>query len=242
MKLLPCKDAEQVARRCADDVARVIERRPDAILILPAGNTPRPLFGELVRRQQSGSLDLSRAHIVQLDELVGVRPADSRSFHAFLRETLLDPLDRDGSRDHLMRGDAVDPDVEIARHAATLAGLGMPDLVVLGIGLNGHVAFNEPGTTASDGARRLPLAQKTLEGLAKEFAPNELPRDGITLGLRELRTGKSVRILATGAKKAPVIERLFQSEATSALPASLLTDHADLIVLVDEAAQGALTV
>ena len=240
MKLTSCRDAQDVARRCADQLQAVVATDPEAVLILPAGNTPRPLFAELVRRQDEGQLDLRRVHVVQLDELVGVAPADPRSFHAFLRDHLLDPLGRDGSRDHLMRGDAVDPDAEIARHAGALQRLGPVDLSVLGIGLNGHVAFNEPGTRLEDGARRLPLAPATAQTLVDAFAPDERPTEGITLGLAELNASRAVRILATGASKASILERLFQEPPSSDLPASLLGGHADVEVLADEAAKGAL--
>ncbi len=239
MKHHPCNTPENVASACADDIARILAQRPEAVLILPAGNTPRPLFAELIRRQGSGALDLSRAHIVQLDELVGVPPGDGRSFNAFLRTVLLEPLGRDGSRDHLMRGDAPSAEEEIARHGAVLEGLGPVDLAVLGIGLNGHVAFNEPGTLAGDGARLLQLAPKTIEGLKGEFEPQELPKTGITLGLVELRAAKAIRILATGANKGPILGQLLSASPSSELPAALLAPHADLVIFSDEDARGA---
>ncbi|MFT5289418.1 MAG: glucosamine-6-phosphate deaminase [Planctomycetota bacterium] len=239
MKHHPCTTPEDVAATCADDIARILARRPEAVLILPAGNTPKPLFRELVRRHEEGTLDMSRAHIVQLDELVGIPPEDSRSFNAFLRDFLLKPLGRDGTRDHLMRGDADDAAEEIARHGADLEGLGAVDLAVLGIGLNGHVAFNEPGTRATDGARLLQLAAKTIEGLEKEFEPQELPRTGITLGLVELRAAKTVRILATGTGKGPILGQLLSAESSSDLPAARLAPHDDLVIFSDEGARGA---
>ena len=236
VKLTICPDAQGVALACADAVSVVVGRRAEAVLILPAGNTPRPLLAELVRRHRKGTLDLSQTHIVQLDELVGVPGQDPRSFQAFLKEHLLDPLGRDGSRDHLLDGAAPDPRSEIERHAAELERLGPVDLAVLGLGLNGHVAFNEPGTPESEGARLLSLAAMTQAGLKPVFAPEERPTEGITLGLAQLRAARSIRLLVTGASKASILAQLLGEERSRTLPASLLAPHPDFEVYADRAA------
>ena len=113
-----------VARRAADIVGEVVARKPAAVLLLPAGNTPLALYAELLRRQASGTLDLAQAHFFQLDELIGVGVDDERSFHHFLRTELITPLPRDGRHDHLLDGTAPEPAKEIENHAARLNALG----------------------------------------------------------------------------------------------------------------------
>ncbi|MEW6071980.1 MAG: glucosamine-6-phosphate deaminase [Planctomycetota bacterium] len=236
MKLEACRDPLHVARACADRLEAVVRARPEAVLVLPAGATPRPLFAELVRRARGG-LDLRRAHIFQLDELVGLPPQDPRSFHDLLRKELLVPLGHPAARTHLLDGGAVDPAAEIARHAQELVRHGGADLVILGLGRNGHVAFNEPGSTLESPARLLALDATTVDGLNGTFSPGEVPAHGITLGLREIQASREVHLLVTGAAKAEILHAVLAEPPSPRRPASLLLAHAQLIVLADEAAR-----
>lgn len=230
---------EDVARGAADVVLDIVERKPEAVILLPAGATPVPLYAELVRRVGSGALDLSRAHLFQLDEIVGVGREDERGFQHFLRRHLLARVRRLPGRDHLLDGSCDDPRAEIARHGSELARLGGADLVLLGLGRNGHVAFNEPGSRLEDCARETHLDQPTLNGLAAQFAPHEMPARGITLGLAEIHASKKIGILVTGASKARILRTLAEIHPTPDVPASLLVEHADLVVFADGAAAGA---
>lgn len=227
-----------VARRAADLVQATVAAEPEAVLILPAGRTPVPTYTELVQRARTGELDLSRAYVFQLDELVGVGPDDPRSFHAFLRAHLLDHVERAEGRDHLLDGTARDPDDELARHAARLAALGGATLALLGLGRNGHVAFNEPGSALGDGARTLDLAPATRDALATAFGGTP-PALGMTLGLTEIAAAREIALLVTGASKAAVLERLVREPPAPELPASLLAG-ARLRIVADEEAASAL--
>jgi len=231
----------EVARRAADILGRVLAAKPEAVVLLPAGGTPVPLFRELVRRQAAGEVDLSRAHLFQLDELVGVSTEDPRSFHAFLRRELIEPLAqhcrREGARDHLLAGCVEDPEDAIVEHSRQLERLGGADLALLGIGCNGHVAFNEPGSQPAAQGRRVELAESTLVGLRKAFAPDELPTSGITLGLKEIGASKEIVLLATGAGKAAILSTLVQDDPSPACPASLLRERPTFLVLADEDAR-----
>lgn len=233
MRLERFPGPEDVARRAADIVARTVAARRDARLVLPAGGTPVPTYAELARRCGEGVLDLSGAHLFQLDELAGVAPADARSFHAFLREHLLDRVDRQPERDHLLDGASDDPEGEVARHAAALADVGGADLVLLGLGRNGHVAFNEPGSDADDGARVVELHDATRTALADRFGPDEAPMRGLTLGLREILATREVVLIVTGAGKADVLRDLVEGTDDAALPASCLARHPSLTILAD---------
>lgn len=233
MRLDRHASAEDLARAAADAVAAVVRRRADARILLPAGATPVPLYRELVRRVGAGELDLGRAWLVQLDELAGVGPADARSFQAFLREHLLGPLGRGGERDLVLDGAAPDLDAEIRRHAHHLLGLGGADLALLGLGANGHVAFNEPGSRPEEGARRVALAEATRAGLAAAFAPGAPPSEGLTLGLAEILTAGSVVLIVGGARKSDALAALLSRPPGPELPASQLLAHEGLTILAD---------
>ncbi len=234
MRIERLASEREVAQRAADGVARALAAKPNANLILPAGRTPVLFCDEIVRRHRAGELDLSRARLFQLDELVGVAPADARSFHAFLGSHVIAPAGLDHEGVFLLDGAASSPDDEIAAHRDALANAGGADLALLGIGRNGHVAFNEPGSQRTDRGRRVALAETTLEGLRLAFEPNELPTEGITLGIGELLDARAIVLLATGASKAAVVSRLIACEAPDpVLPASHFVGHADFRVLAD---------
>ncbi|MAB79726.1 MAG: glucosamine-6-phosphate deaminase [Planctomycetes bacterium] len=228
-------DVEGLAQRGAELVGEVLASNPEAVVLLPAGATPIPLYAELSRRQSAGAIELSRARLFQLDELVGVAQDDPRSFHAFLQRQFLDTIERT-DHPHLLNGCASDPAAEIQRHAVQLESLGGADLALLGIGSNGHIAFNEPGTAIDGPARLVSLAKETRAGLEQDFPKSEMPRHGITLGIREIFAAKKIVLIATGHSKAPCLRDLIRGPATQALPASLLNGHADFLVLCDEEA------
>lgn len=237
MRLIPLPDPAAVATHATDALRDVIEARRDARILLPAGGTPIPFYDEVRRRVRSGALDVRDAHFFQLDELVGVPPSDERSFHKFLREHVLDHVPRDPDRDHLLHGDAADPRREIERHGARLDALGGADLVLLGLGPNGHVAYNEPGSSTEDGSRVVELQAPTLAGLAEAFGDAH-PRLGMTLGLRDMLAGATIVLLVTGAGKRDALHRLRDHPATSDFPASLLAGHPSFTILADREATG----
>jgi len=241
MKLERFQRSDDVAARAADLVAEVLAREPAPVLLLPAGRTPEPLYRELVLRHRARELDLGRARLFQLDELVGVGSADPRSFQRFLIENLIAPADLElDERVRLLDGRASDPATEIARHAQALEALGGAHLALVGIGTNGHVAFNEPGSARGARARPVDLAATTRAGLARTFHAGEVPTRGITLGLLEILGARELVLLATGEGKAEVLRRLATRPPSDELPASHLCAHRSFRVLADEAACGLL--
>ena|SRR5688572_7816246 len=238
MRLVELPTDLAVAAAATDLLAATLRTRPRANVILPAGRTPRLLYAELLRRALRRELDLAQVRFFQLDEYVGCAPADARSFAAQLRRELLDPLRRKAEQDALLDGSARDPAAEIARHARALRDAGGADVAFLGVGRNGHVAFNEPGTRLIDGARIVDLADATRAGAAAEFAPAPAPTRGITLGLAEIAAAKQIALLATGAGKRAIVAALLREPASHERPASLLLDQRDFTLLVDAEAHG----
>jgi glucosamine-6-phosphate deaminase len=229
-------DEREVASAAADHLDATVRAQPAASVILPAGRTPLLLYAEILRRVEARRLDVARARFFQLDEYVGCGEDDPRSFRSLLRTHLLDPLRRPPERDGLIDGGASDPRAEIARHARELERAGGADLCFLGIGTNGHVAFNEPGSRLDQGARDVELAAATRAAAEAEFGPGRAPARGVTLGLREIHAARRVVLLVTGAAKAAILAALLDEPPSPARPASLLRDHPDLVVLADRAA------
>ncbi len=228
------------AAAAADLLEETVRAAPHARVILPAGRTPRLLYAEIVRRVRAGQLDLTAVRFFQLDEYIGVGRNDARSFHALLRSLLLDPLHRTPDQDELLDGAAPAPLAAIERHAARLTRLGGADLALLGIGANGHVAFNEPGTTLGQRARVVALSAETRAAAQGEFPRGRAPTRGMTLGLAEIAAARRIGLLATGSAKAHILATLFDEPPTAHRPASLLLGHADFTIFADVAAAAEL--
>ncbi|MFN3615248.1 MAG: glucosamine-6-phosphate deaminase [Rubrimonas sp.] len=236
MLILP--DALSAARRAADIVAAVVAVKPHAVLGLATGETMRPFYAELVARAQAGRLDLSRATTFNLDEYVGVAPDHPASFHAFMRAALLDHVVVAAA--HIPRGDAPDPEAEAARYDAAIDAAGGVDLQVLGIGRNGHLAFNEPTSSLGSRTRVKRLAEATRRANAAAFAPEPAPRRAITMGVANILEARACVLLATGAPKAEAVAAAVEGPLGAHCPASALQLHRATTVILDQAAAGRL--
>ncbi len=236
-RLVLAADPVELGRLAADVVAETLTGRPDAVLGLPTGSTPVPLYAELGRRGALGQINLSRAVAFALDEWLGVAPDHPATNAGFLRRHLSFPL----AALYLMRSDAVDPAAECGAFASRLAEAGGLDLAVLGIGINGHLAFNEPGSAFDSRCRWVELTETTRCAHQGEFGGLPLtPGRGLTLGLGEIMEARQALLLASGPAKAPVLARALHGAITEDLPASVLQRHPSLIVIADRAAAAEL--
>jgi glucosamine-6-phosphate deaminase len=231
-------DAQATARAAAERIAVAVARRPRLVLGLATGETMRPLYAALVALQRAGHLDLSGVTTFNLDEYLGVPPEHPASFHAFMREALFDHVPLAAA--HLPRGDAADPAAEAARYEAAIAAAGGIDLQVLGIGRNGHLAFNEPGSGFASRTRVTTLAETTRIANAAAFAPLPVPQRAITLGLGTILEARACLLIANGAAKAEAIAATVEGPVDPACPASVLQRHPDVTLLLDREAAGAL--
>lgn len=227
-------DAGALAEAAADRFAARVTARPDFVTALPTGRTPDPLYAGLRARAAAGRLDASRLRVVGLDEYVGIGRDDRRSFYRELRDELLDALGVPPERHLAFDGAAADLDAEARRVSRALAAWGGIDLCLLGLGANGHVAFNEPGTPPSAGARVVRLADETRE---RNFpgAPCA-PRRALTLGLAEILAAAEVWLLVSGEDKREALRAVLEGPVTPAIPASALRGHPCVVVLADREA------
>jgi glucosamine-6-phosphate deaminase len=229
-------DAQQVARAAADRVAAAAVARPELVLALPTGRTPVPFYLELARRDEAGRLDLRRARAFNLDELVLPRE-DPRSFHAFMTQHAWVHIGLRRDLCDIPDGSAPDLEAECRRYEQAIAAAGGIDLAVLGVGMDGHVAYNMPGpVTLATHVVRLP------DGLAASLGlpPASWPLRALTMGLGTLRAARSVLVLATGESKASAVRALVHGPEDPEWPCSFLGRHPDLHVLADRGAASSL--
>lgn len=233
-------DAATGARVVADRIEDLIRSRPDAVLALPTGRTPLPLYDELTDRCRSGRIDFGRVRTFNLDEWIGLRPGSPSSYAAFMAEHLFSRVNFRPENCHLPDGTAPDLDAECARYERQIREAGGIDLAILGIGHNGHIGFNEPGTPFT---ARTHVAQVTPETRASNrwtFASDDVPSRAITVGIATILDARAIVLMATGADKAEVLARALNGEIDPSVPASALRLHARVQVVADAAAASLL--
>lgn len=236
MKARVLAGAHEVARAAADFVAQRVAARPQLVLALPTGRTPIPFYEELQRRHAAHTLDLSRARAFNLDELV-LPPGDPLAFRAFMERHAWEKIGLARERCDIPDGSAPDLEAECQRYEEAIAAASGIDLAILGVGVDGHVAYNLPGPVSlATHLVTLPEAEAASLGVAAG-AP---PLRAISMGLGTIRAAREVLLLATGPTKAPAIAALQRGVRDPAWPCTFLADHAALSALVDGPAAGEL--
>jgi glucosamine-6-phosphate deaminase len=242
MRICVERGAAAAASVAANWLAAAARCRPEAVLALPTGRTPLPVYRRLIGLARAGGLDWRRVHVFNLDEFAGLGPDHPGSFARYLRRHVLDSLDLPAEHVHLLRGDAHDLDGEAARYERDIAACGGLDAAIVGIGSNGHIGFNEPGAVLEVGTHVARLTPATRRAYAPAFegAVRDVPRTALTMGMGTILRARRLLLMATGADKASIVARALDGRVRATLPASFLQLHADLTVVLDWAAAAQL--
>ncbi len=227
------------AERVAGDLVARLVSEPALRLCLPTGDTPAPVYAALATRLEAGEASLQRATVVLLDEWVGLDPDDPARCDGRLRRELLDRVRPRPAAFYTVRVDELPPGEAAARHDEVAAG-GL-SLTLLGLGANGHVGFNEPGSTADSPTRVVALEMGSREAAVERYGAGRIPEAGITLGIDRLLASDEIWLLVTGARKAEVLERALRGPMGPDVPASFLRSHPRLRVIADTAAAALVT-
>jgi len=222
-----------VARKAADICCEWIRRKPDARLGLAAGATPQALYTELIERNRRAEVSFARVETFNLDEYLGIGPDHPRSFRRAMRDGLFGELDIDPANTHLPRGDAADPAAEAEAYEAAVRSRGGIDLQILGIGRNGHIGFNEPGSSLDSRTRVVRLSPVTLRDNQLGPPDFEEPVEAITMGIGTILEARALLVLATGAAKARAVAAALEGPLSPSCPASALRLHSDATLLLD---------
>jgi glucosamine-6-phosphate deaminase len=234
--------AEAAARRVAALVAACVAARPTAVLGLAAGRTMIPVYAELVRLHRAGALSLRGVTTFNLDEYVGAGPDAPFGFLRFVQTHLVERTDLRPEAVHSPDGLAADWRREAERYEGALRAAGGIDLQLIGIGRNGHLGFNEPGSSLRGRTRAAPLSRTTLEANRDQLAPlgANAPRAGISMGLGTILDARRCLLHAIGAEKARAVAAMIEGPLAARLPASVLQLHPDATVVLDPAAASEL--
>jgi glucosamine-6-phosphate deaminase len=236
MKIIKVKNYEEMSEEALKVVLEVVKNKPDAVLGLATGSTPLGLYAKMIEDHRENGTSYAQCRSVNLDEYVGLDINSDQSYVYFMRENLFKNIDIKLENTHIENGKADDKDAECARYNALLSEL-RQDLQVLGIGSNGHIAFNEPGTPFDSVTHIVDLAESTIKDNSRLFnSIDEVPRQAFTMGLSNIMNAKKILILANGAGKAYAIGELVNGEIREDVPATILRNHPDCILICDEAA------
>ena len=238
MKLVEAADYAELSRMAAEIVVAQVRTKPNSLLVLPTGNTPLGMFRELVAAAHHGDVDFSKARFAMLDEYAGIARNDGRSLHLWIRTALLDPLGIAPSAVIAFDPEA-DPEQDARRVEDGIADCGGIDLAVLGLGPNGHVGMNEPGSTADSRTRLVALTPATIRSNAAYWgSEDKVPKQGLTLGLGTLAESRSLLLVVSGTGKATILKRVLNAAPSPELPATMFEAHAACTVIADRAALG----
>jgi glucosamine-6-phosphate deaminase len=239
--LVVVKNADEMSAMAAEIVAEVLTIRPTAPISLPTGSTPVGMFEKLIEASQSGSLDLTRFQLFCLDEYLGVTPDDPNTLTSWLKRTLIEPAGIPMANVHTLPVDDGDPTAAARRYDQSIAEAGNLALAVLGIGNNGHIAYNEPGSDADSRTRVIDLTQESIDQAAGYFHGASVPTKAMTVGVGTLLESDRIVLIAAGEGKAEIMLRALREPMTSDVPASWLRLVPDQVtVILDEAAASLL--
>jgi glucosamine-6-phosphate deaminase len=228
---------DDLSRSVAEMVMSQISRKPSSLCVFPTGQTPCGLFRELVDAHRRGAADFSRMRIVSLDEYVGLAHDDRRCLSLWLGRELLQPLGISGEQIYTFDAAGPDSDAESARIEKVIADCDDIDLAIVGLGPNGHVGFNEPGSAFDSRTRRVALTAESIRSNAAYWGSEaDVPRLAFTLGLGTLLDAQTLILMVSGPHKAAILSQVIDGPVTPEVPATVLRLHADGIIIADREA------
>jgi glucosamine-6-phosphate deaminase len=235
-------DAAAAAHDVAERLRRTVVESPACVLGLPTGRTPIPVYAQLVEWVRAGAVSFEQVTTFNLDEFVGLPGTSDGSFQAFMREHLFGRIDRAPAPRHFLDGLADDLDAEAERYERAIEAAGGLDIVLLGLGTNGHIGFNEPAEGLPARTHVVALTDETrranVDGFAGDVA--RVPSRAITMGVGTMLAARRVILMATGTTKAGAVAALVEGPLTTRVPASLLQLHPCVDVVIDAAAAAGL--
>lgn len=241
MRFYVTEDYAQMSRRAASVIAAQVASKPDCVLGLATGSSPVGAYENLVKWNKDGIISFAEVRSVNLDEYIGLSPEHEQSYRYFMQDNLFDHVDIKPENTNVPNGLAADPKQAAADYEKIIADLGGVDLQLLGMGHNGHIAFNEPCDEFIMDTHVVELTESTIKANARFFASmDEVPRKAMTMGIRSIMKARRILVVVAGADKADAVYKSFAGPVTPQVPASILQLHADVTVVGDKAAMSKL--
>ncbi len=237
MNIIIADNYDHLSKKAADVVAGQVQFKPESALGLPTGSTPMGMYDELVRRHKEESLSFARVKTFNLDEYLDIDPENPGSFSTYMEENFFNHVDIDPENAYIPHPSPEDTSEECRRYEEKIKEAGGIDLIVLGVGQNGHIAFLEPAEKLPLETTVMKLADQTRTASQGNFASRKnVPKRGITMGLNTILSAERILLIANGESKAAVVEQMIVREVTTKFPVSFLHLHDDVTVILDQEA------
>ncbi len=235
MKYIVVKSYEELSNKAADLIAAQILVKPNCVLGLATGSSPVGTYQRLIADNKAGKIDFSTVTSVNLDEYVGLDGGNDQSYRYFMNDNLFNHVNIDKEKTFVPNGCAKDLKAEGEAYDQMIRDLGGIDLQLLGIGLDGHIGFNEPDDVFTGPTHEVKLDESTIKANARFFAnEDEVPKTAITMGMLSIMQAKKVLLVANGAAKKEIVEKAFFGPIDPKVPASILQLHPDVTVIFSE--------
>jgi len=242
MKLHIVKNYDELSHAAAEKVAHIVKSNPKVVLGLPTGSTPLGMYKELIDMNKRKEISFKEVITFNLDEYQGLPREDVNSYYRFMWDNFFSHIDIVKENTNIPNGMADDVEKECTAYESRIEKVGGIDLMILGIGNNGHIGFNEPAQFFGGITHRVKLTENTIEANSRFFgAIDRVPRYAITMGIKSIMHCRSIMLLANGKAKAEAIKKALEGPITPELPASVLQLHRELTVIVDKEAGSLLS-
>ncbi|WP_425538773.1 glucosamine-6-phosphate deaminase [Microaceticoccus formicicus] len=240
MKIIVCKNYEEMSKKAAMVVKDVIGRYYRPKLGLATGSSPEGLYKELVKMYESNDINFLNAETVNLDEYVGIDPENPQSYHYYMQKNFFDKINIRKENIHIPSGSEDKLDEAVRDYNEKLDYVGRRDIQILGIGENGHIAFNEPAFKLNLRTSIVELTEDTVKANSRFFENEEdVPKRAISMGIKDILNAEVILILASGAKKQKAVKELIEGDRLDTkFPASMLHIHNNVVLVIDEDAYG----
>lgn len=237
MNVLIYESEEQIGIAAGNYMCGQVLQKPNSILGLATGSTPLKPYSQMIELYKKGVVDFSKVTTFNLDEYVNLDVNDKNSYHSFMHENLFDHINIPEENINFLDGNAEDPEEECRRYEEKIKAAGGIDIQLLGIGSNGHIAFNEPADCFQRWSHVVTLKESTVKDNSRFFKSiDEVPTQAVTMGIGSIMQAKKILIIAIGENKAKAIKQLIDGNVTPMCPASVLQFHTDVTLMLDKAA------
>jgi glucosamine-6-phosphate deaminase len=235
LKLIETNSYEELSQQAAFKIISLIKDNPKLNLGLATGSTPTGVYKKLIEDHQENKTTYKDINTFNLDEYIGISKKDPNSYHYFMCENLFDHIDIPLEQTHIPDGTAKELEEECRRYEHFIQEHGGIDLQILGIGQNGHIGFNEPGTSFYSKTHIINLAESTRKANSRFFESLEdVPTQAVTMGIASIMESKEILLLVSGASKAEALARLINGDVSEQFPASILKNHQNVTIFADK--------
>lgn len=227
-------NVKEISKQIAEEFIKVVNKKPNAVLGLATGTSPLDVYAELAKANKEGRVSFKKCASFNLDEYIGLEGTHNQSYRYFMNENLFNHIDIDKSKTHVLKG-VGNVEEYMNQYDDEIAKFGGIDIQILGIGSDGHIAFNEPGTSFDSLTHITDLTDQTIRDNSRLFNDiSEVPTKAVTMGLKSIMNARKIVLIATGKNKAQAIYNLLKGPMTEEVPCSILQKHKDCTIYVDE--------